>query len=188
LQNVDGLLEYLTKEHAQYDEDSASSKFTSVVKSTLGPLNFLLGTGGKVAGDVSQSVACFSVLGITDLRRCFLVVRKSYQRSASSSRQVQNCKVFALPEFISSLRQAGRAVTESFEAVAKLFTRIENFASRMRTVSEEGIPPGLIPIYQTMLVSLLNICGLSIKITSRYLVTEGKVHISYLILIVFATR
>lgn len=57
LQNVDGLLEYLTKEHAQYDEDSASSKFTSVVKSTLGPLNFLLGTGGKVAGDVSQSVA-----------------------------------------------------------------------------------------------------------------------------------
>lgn len=55
LQNVDGLLEYLTKEHAQYDEDSASSKFTSVVKSTLGPLNFLLGTGGKVAGDVSQS-------------------------------------------------------------------------------------------------------------------------------------
>jgi hypothetical protein len=104
------------------------------------------------------------------------------------SRQVQNRKVFDLPEFISSLRQAGRAVTESFEAVAKLFTRIENFASRMRTVSEEGIPPGLIPIYQTMLVSLLNICGLSIKITSRYLVAEGKVHSSSLILIVFATR
>lgn len=67
------------------------------------------------------------------------------------------------------------AVTDSFEAVAKLFTRIANFTSRMQVVSQEEIPPGLVPIYQTMLVSLLNICGLSIKITSRYLVTEEKV-------------
>jgi Cdc6-like AAA superfamily ATPase len=71
--------------------------------------------------------------------------------------------------------QAGKAVTDSFEAVAKLFERIANFASRMQTVSEAKIPPKLVPIYQTMLVSLLNICGLSISITSRYLVTEEEV-------------
>lgn len=56
LQNIDELLLYLTREHAKYDKDSASSKFSSIVKTTLGPLKFLLSMGGKAAGDVGQSL------------------------------------------------------------------------------------------------------------------------------------
>jgi hypothetical protein len=53
LQSINELLEYLATERAQYEEDSSSSKFTSVIKSTLGPLKFFLGTAGKAAGDVN---------------------------------------------------------------------------------------------------------------------------------------
>lgn len=54
LQDIDGVIDYLTRAHVRYDKDSASSKFTSVVKKSLGPIKFLLNTGGKAAGDVSQ--------------------------------------------------------------------------------------------------------------------------------------
>lgn len=52
LRSIDELISYIRKEHAQYDLDSASSKFTEAIKNSLGPLKFLLNTGGSAAGDV----------------------------------------------------------------------------------------------------------------------------------------
>lgn len=57
-----------------------------------------------------------------------------------------------------------------------LFTKIASFTSRMSVVSEDSIPSRLVPIYQAMLLSLLSICGLGIRITSRDLQPEGKVY------------
>jgi hypothetical protein len=73
-------------------------------------------------------------------------------------------------EMLTSLihcEQAGIAVTKSFEDVAGLFAKIGESTRRMRLVSQEDIPPGMIPIYQAMLLTLLKICGLGIKITLR---------------------
>ena len=53
LQNIDELIDYLRKEYAEYDEDSASSSFTNAVKGSLGSLRLLLATGDRVAGNVS---------------------------------------------------------------------------------------------------------------------------------------
>jgi hypothetical protein len=53
LQNIDELISYLKKEYAEYDKDSASSSFTSAVKSSLGSLRFLLTVGDRAAGNVS---------------------------------------------------------------------------------------------------------------------------------------
>lgn len=64
-------------------------------------------------------------------------------------------------------KQAGIAVTKSFEDVTGLFAKIGESTRRMRLVSQEDIPPGMIPIYQAMLLTLLKICGLGIKITLR---------------------
>lgn len=53
LQNIDELIIYLKNEYAEYDKDSASSSFTSAVKSSLGSLRFLLTVGDRAAGNVS---------------------------------------------------------------------------------------------------------------------------------------
>ena len=53
LQDIDELIDYLRKEYAEYDKDSASSSFTNAVKGSLGSLRLLLATGDRVAGNVS---------------------------------------------------------------------------------------------------------------------------------------
>jgi hypothetical protein len=53
LQNIDDLIIYLKNEYAEYDKDSASSSFTSAVKSSLGSLSLLLAVGDRAAGNVS---------------------------------------------------------------------------------------------------------------------------------------
>jgi len=73
----------------------------------------------------------------------------------------------ALLPYLIHCDQAGIAVTKSFEDVAGLFAKIGESTRRMQLVSQEDIPPRMIPIYQAMLLTLLKICGLGIKITLR---------------------
>ncbi|KAK4555413.1 hypothetical protein LTR86_007710 [Recurvomyces mirabilis] len=65
------------------------------------------------------------------------------------------------------LINAGAAVTRSFDAVGGLFEKLGSFTGRLSEVSHETIPDALVPIYQAMLVSLLNICSLATKMTWR---------------------
>ncbi|KAK3670710.1 hypothetical protein LTR78_009402 [Recurvomyces mirabilis] len=67
----------------------------------------------------------------------------------------------------STAASAGAAVTRSFDAVGGLFEKLGSFTGRLSEVSHETIPDALVPIYQAMLVSLLNICSLATKMTWR---------------------
>jgi hypothetical protein len=67
LQNIDDLIIYLKNEYAEYDKDSASSSFTSAVKSSLGSLSLLLTVGDKAAGNVSWSLALGVALALINL-------------------------------------------------------------------------------------------------------------------------
>lgn len=71
--------------------------------------------------------------------------------------------------------QSGVAVEEYFKTVAKLFTRIEQFTTRLKTVNEVEIPTELLPIYKGMLLILLEIRALGIGITKRYFDQEEMV-------------
>jgi hypothetical protein len=89
----------------------------------------------------------------------------------------------ALLAYLIDCVQAGIAVTKSFEDVAGLFAKIGESTRRMQLVSQEDIPPRMIPIYQAMLLTLLKICGLGIKITLRSEPSDEQVICTTLLII-----
>lgn len=52
--DVDDLVGYLTREHHEFGQDARSSKFTNVLKSAIGPFNFLTATAGSTAAQASR--------------------------------------------------------------------------------------------------------------------------------------
>lgn len=172
---MDELVDYITKEHAQYDMDSASSKFTIAIKSALGPLRFLLNAGGRAAGDVCCAQdAEPSTLPVADL---FSGVPWRLANAIGPDPICRSKWFHALftSMHILTVFQSGVAVEEYFKTVAKLFTRIEQFTTRLKTVNEVEIPTELLPIYKGMLLILLEIRALGIGITKRYFDQEEMV-------------
>jgi Cys-tRNA synthase (O-phospho-L-seryl-tRNA:Cys-tRNA synthase) len=50
--DVDDLIRQLKEEHLEFGHDTRSSKFTNVIKSAIGPFNFLTATAGSSAAQV----------------------------------------------------------------------------------------------------------------------------------------
>ncbi|EME88554.1 uncharacterized protein MYCFIDRAFT_192695 [Pseudocercospora fijiensis CIRAD86] len=75
----------------------------------------------------------------------------------------------------STVAPAGRGVTQSFDAVSGLFEELGQCTKRLNEVSHEEIPDALLPVYQLMLIGLMNVLALATKVTFRQMkdVKEG---------------